>query len=200
MSMTNGIEIPQDKPFRFRIWVIISTGIFLLGLIGGLIFTLNSPVDSVDFFADDLAYLDDIGDLLEPGTFGTFLLILLNNVVAFVFTLALSPLLLLLPVLSLLLNGALISLISVLVARVESVGFVLTGMLPHGVIEIPAFIIGQAAALSFGFFILASIFSANQRARLGADLTRSLKFFGIAVLLLIPAAIIETFVTPQLLY
>ncbi|MGD9119004.1 MAG: stage II sporulation protein M, partial [Dehalococcoidia bacterium] len=63
-----------------------------------------------------------------------------------------------------------------------------------------AYIIGQAAALSFGFFILASIFSSRRRARLGTDLKRSLKFFVIAVLLLIPAAIIETFVTPLLLY
>jgi stage II sporulation protein M len=180
--------------------VFISAGIFVLGFVAGLIFTLNSSIDAVDFFADDLAYLDDIGDLMEPGSFGTFLLILINNIIAFFFTLVLSPILLLLPILSLLVNGALISVVSVIVSRAESVGFVLTGLLPHGVIEIPAYIMAQAATLSFGFFILASIFSARRRARLGTDLKRSLKFFVIAVLLLIPAAIIETFITPMLLY
>ena len=198
--MTNGIEIPEQNPFKFRIWVIIATGIFLVGLVGGLIFSINSDIDAVDFFADDLAYLDDIGDLLEPGTIGTFFLILINNVVAFFFTLALSPFLLLMPVFSLLLNGAIISVVSVFVARAESLGFVLTGLLPHGIIEIPAYIMGEAAALSFGFFLMASIFSPRRRSRLGMDLRRSLKFFLIAVLLLIPAAIIETFVTPLLLY
>ena len=200
MSTINGLESPIDKPFRFRIWVFISTGLFALGLIAGLMFSLSNPEYTIDLFTDELAYFDDIGDMIEPGTFGTFLLILINNIVAFFFTLVLSPILCLMPTFSLLFNGALISVISVLVARVESVGFVLTGLLPHGIIEIPAFIIGQAAALSFGFFILASIFSADRRARLGTDLKRSLKFFVIAVLLLIPAAIIETFITPLLLY
>ena len=198
--MTDGIESPNDKPFSFRIWIFISTGLFAFGIIAGLIFSLSNPEYTLEFFTDELAYFDEIGDILEPGTIGTFLLIFINNAVAFFFSMVLSPILCLLPTFSLLFNGAFISVISVLVARVESVGFVLTGLLPHGIIEIPAFLIGQAAALSFGFFIMASIFSANRRARLGVDLKRALKFFVIALLLLIPAAIIETFITPLLLY
>ncbi len=199
--MTDGIENQTDTtPFRFRIWILISVSLFALGLIAGLSFSLSNPDYTVEFFNDELAYFDEIGEMIEPGTIGTFLIIFINNVVAFFFSIALSPLLYLMPIFSLVFNGALISVISVLVARTESVGFVLTGMLPHGIVEIPAFLIGQAAALSFGFFIIASIFSANRRARLGTDLKRSLKFFLISLILLFPAAIIETFVTPLVLY
>ncbi len=199
--MTDGIENQTDTtPFRFRIWILISVSLFALGLIAGLSFSLSNPDYTVEFFNDELAYFDEIGEMIEPDTIGTFLIIFINNVVAFFFSIALSPLLCLMPIFSLVFNGALISVISVLVARTESVGFVLTGMLPHGIVEIPAFLIGQAAALSFGFFIIASIFSANRRARLGTDLKRSLKFFLISLILLFPAAIIETFVTPLVLY
>jgi stage II sporulation protein M len=198
--MTDGIELPQGKPFRFWIFLVISAGLFIAGLAIGLGFSLNSPDFTIELFEDELGYFDEIGELIEPGSFGTFILILVNNILTFFFSMLLSPILCLLPAFSLVLNGALISVVSVLVARVESVGFVMKGLLPHGILEIPAFIIAQAAALSFGFFIIASIFSPQRRARLGTDLKRSLRFFVIAVLLLIPAAIIETFITPQLLY
>jgi stage II sporulation protein M len=198
--MTNGIEIPQEKPFRFWIFLVISAGLFIAGLAIGLAFSLNSPDFTIEFFEDELGYFDEIGGMIEPGSFGTFVLILVNNIVTFFFSMLLSPILCLMPVFSLVFNGAFIAVISVLVARIESVGFVLKGLLPHGILEIPAFIVAQAAALSFGFLIIASIFSHNRRARLGTDLKRSLKFFVVAVLILIPAAIIETFITPQLLY
>jgi stage II sporulation protein M len=198
--MTDGIEIPKEKPFRFWIFIAISLGLFIIGLVIGLAFSLNSPDFTIEFFKDELGYFDEIGELIEPVTFGTFTLILVNNVVTFFFSMLLSPILCLMPAISLVINGALISVVSVLVARAESVDFVLKGLLPHGILEIPAFIIAQGAALSFGFFIIASIFSPKRRPRLGTDLKRSLKFFVIAVLILIPAAIIETFITPQLLY
>jgi stage II sporulation protein M len=198
--MTDGIEIPKEKPFRFWIFAAISLGLFIIGLATGLALSLNSPDFTLDLFKDELGYFDDIGDMIEPGSFVTFILILVNNILTFFFSMLLSPILCLVPVISLVINGALISVVSVLVAREESVGFVLTGLLPHGVLEIPAFIVAQGAALSFGFFIITSIFSRKRRGRLGTDLKRSLKFFVVAVLILIPAAIIETFITPQLLY
>ena len=166
MLTTDGIETPKEKPFRFWIFAAIALGLFILGLHIGVAFSLNSPDFTIDFFKDQFGYFEDIGDLIQPGSFWTFVLILINNVVVFFYSLLLSPILCLMPAFSLVLNGALISVISVLVARVESVGFVLKGLLPHGILEIPAFIIAQGAALSFGFFIIAAIFSKTRRARL----------------------------------
>src|SRR5208283_5463177 len=110
-----------------------------------------------------------------------------------------SPLLLIPPVVSLFANGALISVVGIDVAHSHSILLFLAGVLPHGVIEIPAFIIGEAAAMAFGFAVLKSLFGAAYRAEIGVAFTKNLRFLGIAALLLIPAAFIEAFITPLLI-
>jgi stage II sporulation protein M len=136
---------------------------------------------------------------MEPGTFFMFFFILVKNIGALLLPFALSPLLCLLPVASLLLNGALISLVSVIVAQEKSVGYVLSGILPHGIIEIPAYVIGQAVSISMGFTLIAAIFSARKRQQLLPVFKTNARYMIIALILLIPAAAIETFATPLLL-
>jgi stage II sporulation protein M len=75
----------------------------------------------------------------------------------------------------------------------------LAGILPHGIFEIPALILGQAAALSFGAMAITAIFSKEKRERLLPNLRKNLKYLAIALSLLIPAAVIETYITPLLL-
>jgi stage II sporulation protein M len=72
-------------------------------------------------------------------------------------------------------------------------------LLPHGVFEIPAIIIGEAAALSFGAMVIMALFSPKRRSQLLPNLKQNLKYLLLAFILLVPAAIIETFVTPLLL-
>ena len=74
----------------------------------------------------------------------------------------------------------------------------LAGLLPHGVLEIPAIVMGEAAALSFGVSVMAALFSRVKRAMM-PRFRQDLKYLLIALILLVPAAIIETFVTPRFL-
>lgn len=197
--MTNGINSQDTGIIRFRVWVYIAVGFFVVGLLAGLVLALNAPEATVGFFSDELNYYNELGIELEFGTFVTFFFILLKNITALVITFMLGPVLCLMPVASLLLNGALISLISFLVAREESVGYVLSGLLPHGIIEIPAYIMGQAVAISMGFTLIAAIFSARKRQQLLPVFKTNARYMIIALILLVPAAIIETFITPLLL-
>ena len=96
-------------------------------------------------------------------------------------------------------NGLLISFISVIVVQKKSLGFLLAGMLPHGIFEIPALIIGEAAALSFGAMVITALISRKRRTLLLPNLKQNLKYLLIAFVLLVPAAIIETYVTPLFL-
>jgi stage II sporulation protein M len=73
------------------------------------------------------------------------------------------------------------------------------GLLPHGIIEIPAFIIGQAAALSLGTMTMAAVFVKEKRPYLFQNLRKNLKYLGLVVLLLIFAAGIEAFITPSVI-
>jgi len=86
-----------------------------------------------------------------------------------------------------------------MVIQEKSLGFVLVGLLPHGIFELPALILGQAAALSFGTMAVLALFKTERRNLLLPSLKKNLTYLMIALALLLPAAIIETYVTPLLL-
>lgn len=194
-----GINNQSDNIIRFRIWVFVAIGFFAAGIAAGIAFSLTIPDDTVAFFSDELAYFSDLGDILEPSQISTFFFILINNIYALLYTFIFSPLLCLLPVFSLLLNGSIISLVGVLVAQERSVGFVVAGLLPHGIIEVPAFLLGEAAALGFGFAVMAALFSAKRRPQLLPTFRHNIRYVIIAIIMMVPAAIIETWITPLLL-
>jgi stage II sporulation protein M len=89
--------------------------------------------------------------------------------------------------------------ISTIVIQEESLGFVLSGLLPHGVFELPAFILGEAAALSFGAMVVLALFKKEKRNLLLPNLKQNLRYLMMALALLVPAAIIEIYITPLLL-
>ena len=96
-------------------------------------------------------------------------------------------------------NGWLLAFVSVIVSEERSLGFVLAGLLPHGIFELPALILGEAAALSFGAVVILALFKKERRSLLLPGLKQNLRYLMVALALLVPAAIIETYVTPLLL-
>ena len=177
----------------FRRWLYIAIGLFAAGLALGLFLPAGAIADELSVFdnvADDAASLNWLG---------LFCFILIRNTTAFLTAFFLSPLLLLVPIGSLLLNGAVISLVSRFVLQDHSAGFLIAGIVPHGIIEIPAYIFVQAAALGFGFTMLRGLFRSDYRDRVKPELKANLRRLGIAVMLLIPAAFIESFITPVFL-
>ena len=179
----------------YKRWILVAVSIFSIGLILGLV-TLPSVTS---FISRELDVLEEFGGNLVPFTFLTAILIFAKNVLAMLVSFFLSPILCLTPILALALNGCLLSYVSVLVVQEESISYVLAGLLPHGVLEIPALIMAQAAALSFGTMTMLAIFKKEKRQLLLPNFKQNLKYLAIALALLLPAAIIETYVTPLLL-
>jgi len=171
-------------------WLFIATALFA----GGLALGLMLPDSAADEVVNAFANIADEASGLSG--FGLFVFLLLNNALAVSLSFVFSPLFLILPVLSLIMNGAVISLVSRAVLEQSSAAFLAAGILPHGIIEIPAYLLAHAAALSFGFTLLRALFKSERRATIGSDLKTSLRWFGLALLLLIPAALIESFITP----
>jgi stage II sporulation protein M len=179
----------------YKKWVIIATSLFGIGLVLGLVV----PTNTSSLFAQDSIALEEFADFLRAlPQFIVFMAIFLNNAITLVLSFLLSPLLCLLPILSLVANGWLITFVVSAVLPERSLGFVLAGLLPHGIIELPAFIVGQAAALSFGTAVILALFKKDRRDLL-TPLKKNSKYLLIALALLLPAAIIETYVTPLLL-
>ncbi len=176
-------------------WILISSILFLTGLLIGII----NP--STDIF-NSLDYLTDVaGDVSSLSSFGLFIFYAINNIFKIILSFIFSPLLCALPVLSLIVNGWVISNVGYYIIDIQQypVSFFIMGLLPHGIIEIPAFIIGQAAALSLGTMTIAAVFVKEKRPYLFQNLRKNLKYLGLVVLLLILAAGIEAFITPSVI-
>ncbi len=184
---------------RYKLWVLIAVGLFVVGIVAGLVISATMPAGIVGLFSEELSTLEELGTIFVPFQATTAIFIFFKNVSALLFSFIFSPILCLLPILALVLNGSLLSFISVIVVQEESLGFILAGLLPHGIFEIPALIIGEAAALSFGAMVIIALISRKRRNRLLPNLKQNLKYLLLAFALLVPAAIIETFVTPLFL-
>jgi len=174
----------------FKKWFIVAAALFTTGIILGLF----APTD---YISGEIANLEDTAEtLLSLPVLAILLFILLKNIMSILVSFTLSPVLLLVPVTALVLNGWILGAVSVEVVREKSLGFLLAGILPHGIIEIPAFLIAEAAALSIGFAVIVALFRKEKRSQIAPAFRQNLRYLIIAMLLMIPAALIETFITP----
>ncbi|TNJ62218.1 stage II sporulation protein M [Paenibacillus hemerocallicola] len=112
----------------------------------------------------------------------------------------------LLPIGFLLINGMVIGYLAELQAEAGLMGLFLKGILPHGIIEIPAIILACAYGIKFGTIMgkgLLRLLSSRGRSVFAADLERFIKLtvplVGLLVVSLLVAAIIESTITPWLI-
>jgi stage II sporulation protein M len=190
--MDNSADRYPDSSYRR--WLLVAALLFGSGLVIGIF----SPESVKALFSGEIAGLRNIASLYAPFRFSTFLFILFKNALSLLVSFILSPLLDIMPLVSLFANGWLIGFIATITTEKRGVLFLLLGILPHGIFELPAFFIGEAAALSFGAAVLLAIFKRERRAELPQNLKQNILRLVVALALLIPAAIIETYVTPLL--
>ena len=181
---------------NFRIWLFISAGLFIFGLLLGLMI----PTEGAGLFLEEAAALDEMAGIIAPlPQVAVFILILLKNISVIVLSFVMSPLLCIVPVITLVINGGVIGLVSAIIIEEESLSFLLAGLLPHGILELPALIMGEAVALSFGIAVLKGLFGKDKQDTIKSNLKNNLKYLAISAGLFFAAAVIETFITPALL-
>ena len=180
---------------NYKRWIFIA--VFLFGT--GVAFGLATPASNGLPSEYITAFEEQSASILALPTPIIALFIFLKNTLALLISFALSPIFCLVPILALIINGWMIAFVSTLVIEEESLGFLLAGLLPHGIFELPALILGQAAALSFGTMVILALFKKERRNLLLPSLKQNLRYLVVALALLLPAAIIETYITPLLL-
>ncbi|MFC2033826.1 stage II sporulation protein M [Chloroflexota bacterium] len=181
---------------NYKLWLFIAISLFS----GGLLLGLATSTNVLSLLIEDMAALDDMVELLAPlPQASVAIFIYLKNASAILISFALSPFFCIVPILALLLNGWLLGVISIAVVQETSLLYLLSGLLPHGVFELPAFFIGEVAALSFGSAVVIALFNREKRNWQYLYPRRNLRFLSIALVLLLPAAVIETYVTPLFL-
>ncbi len=180
----------------YRWWLLITALLFVIGLVLGV----ATPVSTTGPVSGEVDALKTLADFLASLPRPSFLvLIFIKNVSAVLISFILSPIFCLMPILALILNGWLIGFVSVAAVQQKSVIYVIAGLLPHGVFELPALIMGEAVALSFGTAVMLAVFNKDKRSRLLPNLRQNLKYLVVALILFLPAATIETYVTPSFL-
>jgi stage II sporulation protein M len=130
-------------------------------------------------------------------------LIFLNNVRAVFFMMALGLLLAIMPIISMLVNGILIGFVLRLqeAAGLSLAELIFKGLLPHGLLEMPAIIIGAGYGIRLGVTWILRLFP-SMRPNLQTIREAALSgvpLFGFLVVLLFFAAIIESTLTAFLL-
>ena len=113
----------------------------------------------------------------------------------------LGPLLLIVPVMVLALNGFLLGMVANVVASQVSFAGALASLLPHGVFELPALVIASAAGIRFGIASMKKLRAiiSHTDYSLAADFKKSSKLVLVAIALLLVAALLETYLTPYIL-
>lgn len=137
-----------------------------------------------------------------------FLIIFLNNAVKAVLFVFLGALFGIFPIFVLLANGAILGYVLRTASGPEMSGWELfaKGILPHGILELPALILACAYGIRFGFLLarsLALALSPSRRGEAGREIAGFLGALVPLIVLLVAAmfvaAVIESTVTPLLL-
>lgn len=174
--------------------VFVSLLFFISGVFG--FFVADSNLVWTKEFIDALA--ENFMSLMEKDSSVLWFYIFVNNLSVSLMLLVFFFLFGIAPILALLSNGLTIG---ILVAySISRIGLdnVFLAIVPHGILEIPAFLI--AAALSLYLSKKFFLFLRKKRAQFRQDLLFAIKIMLFVVTpLLLVAAIIETFVTPLLL-
>lgn len=149
-----------------------------------------------------VSILGEFGDVfqwtigLDP--FVLMLFIFLNNSIKSLFAILLGFFLAIFPLLFVTANGLLIGMIFFDAAKENGLIFILSAILPHGVVEIPVFLLSVAIGLRMGVQTVLKL--DGRDIKLKSELKNGLKFFILFILpLFFLSAFIEAFITPILI-
>ncbi|MEM2214800.1 MAG: stage II sporulation protein M [Candidatus Nezhaarchaeales archaeon] len=171
--------------------VLISSMIFFLGIFIGY-----SSAHSLKSLVEDLEHL--FSPLTGFPPIMLTVVILVNNFIKTFLFMLLGILFAIPTVLFALINGVILGALGFFVAEEKGVLFLLTGLLPHGVFEIPALLISCALGIGIGMSVVRRIH--RKDVSIGSVVISCIKaYFKIVMPLLVLAAFIEVYVTPLLL-
>ncbi|WP_407355808.1 stage II sporulation protein M [Methanolobus sp. WCC5] len=183
--------IKELKPF-----IVFSLFSFILSVVAGYAFYATSPANALN----SLGGLEELAEMLRGlSIIEIMLLIFVNNAVKMFFAVLLGFALGIVPFGFLVLNGFVIGVFIHYMVVERGALFVIAGLTPHGIIEIPMLLISSAIGMKIGYTALQAIISGP--VNLKEEIIKGVKFYLHWLLpLIFLAAVIETFITPVVIY
>jgi stage II sporulation protein M len=193
-------SVPVSRPLRdsFRQmgpWLLVVACLFALTMLAGVIVAIRDPsigTTLMNIFRETI--LDGID---ESNPFALAFAIFLNNLQACILLFLGGASFGILTVFILGSNGLVIGAVLELVRQEKGALFVIAAILPHGIFEIPAFLISGALGLMLARSLMREWHGLEDAA---AAATRSGRLFiTVVVPVIVLAAFIEAFITPQII-
>jgi stage II sporulation protein M len=204
---------------------VLVTAIFLVSVVSGCLYAVSNPYESarvMQELSDELGWITDMDPVLilfaiflnnaiksflvmVIGVLGIVPITLLNNVsksfLAKSFLVIVLGVLMLVPIMFIVFNGYILGIVMCESARIEGPLFVAAAILPHGIIELPMIILSAALGTRIGMMVLLRISGKIPTEEILSTLKWSISYYFRWILpLLFVAAVIETFITPAVLW
>ena len=176
-------------------YTILSAIVFAIGVAAGMTALVWLPRAAASVEGSVAEFVQLVHGL---GPLGLFAFIVINNVVKAAVMMCLGIVFGLIPILFLVSNGIMLAVAAAIIAEQAGALVAVAGLLPHGIIEIPAVLLAAAAGLRLGAVALERL--KRPGIELKTELVKAWRFFVALVLpALVLAAVIETVVSPFIL-
>ncbi len=185
-----------DYTYKLRWYILTVVAVFAIFTAIGYTVAVTSPS-----FTDQTitGFKEEVGPLKQTSALQLMLSIFENNVIKCFLVVVLGLALGIAPLLFMVANGIVIGIVVGATLAKTGLLYVLVGILPHGIIEMPMVFLSAAIGLKLGFDVIRAL--VQRKAHLWRDVREGLLIFIFWVApLLFVAAFMETFVTGTLLY
>ena len=191
-----GLRDFLDYTYGLRWYLLIIVSIFVAFAAIGYSVAIMSPTYTDQTISE---VKEQVGPLKETSALGLMLGIFENNVIKCFLVVVLGLAAGVAPLLFTVANGIVIGIVVGATIGKTGLPYVLVGILPHGVIEMPMVFLSAAIGLKLGWDVLRAL--VRKQVPIWKDIKEGLLIFvfWVAPLLLV-AAFMETFVTGTLLY
>jgi len=172
--------------------------IFLAGIALGFFGSLFFPGLIAQLFESMVSMIEELGRqiLIEQTPLQGTITLFLHNFRAVVLLIVLGVIFGIFPTISMLMNGAMLGLVFGLAAAGQaSLLAIIVGIVPHGIIEIPALLLGAGTGLYLGW----GVFKKNTWPGYKEAIVTAGKVLALCTVMLAAAAIIEVNITPHLI-
>ncbi|NMB41637.1 MAG: stage II sporulation protein M [Firmicutes bacterium] len=182
-------------------WIITALIFFLIGIFAAIFVSGNEEFFLTELTESQHEFLQEMADMIFSGSpLKGISLLFVNNLLASLRAMLFGIFLGLPPLMGLFTNGALLGTLVVELGResIPAFTFISVGILPHGIFELPAFLISASFGLKTGFHLL---FPFPQKKRIESLKIVWREFFTVfplIIFLLLIASVIEVVLTPLL--
>ena len=178
---------------RLRPYLIFSVALFVFGAITGSLTIIFDP--EIAFQLQKLLQ-QFVGMFHGMSRFQLFMGIFFNNSLKTLLAVLLGPLLGIVPVVFLLINGAILGAVIPMAVVAKGLWSSVMTIVPHGIFELPAVFLGTSVGIQLGLHPLMRL-AGKADSSLLSEMGKAMRLYFVIILpLLLLAALIEVFVTP----